>query len=64
MTAVHLVLGLLLVSLGAFMVAARDRVVVRHVRLRGRSSMPAAGWAALGVLFVVVGALQIAVGLV
>jgi hypothetical protein len=60
MTAAHLALGLVLVALGAFMVAARDRVVARHVRLRGRSSMPATGWAVLGVLFLFVGALQIA----
>jgi len=57
------VLGVVWAGLGLFMVVARERIVARHVRRRGRAAVPAMGWAVLGVTLGVVGAVQVALAL-
>jgi len=46
------------------MVVARDRVVARHVRLRGRAEVPAMGWLVVGVMLALAGVLQVALAFI
>lgn len=56
--------GVVMFGFGAFMVVARDRLVARSVRQRGRAEVPATAWASLGVVLAGAGAVQVALAFV
>ena len=59
MSVAQLVAGLLCLVAGSALLSGREWIVTRIVRRRGRAEIPVAGWAALGVLLGVAGAVQV-----
>ena len=54
----HLVVGAALLAVGSWLVARREEIVSRH-RARGRSEVPATGFAIVGVILTIGGLVQV-----
>lgn len=58
MSGFHLVLGVLLLSVGSFMIVRREQIVARHQRIRTHAQ-PSMLWIVLGGLLALNGLLQL-----